>query len=546
MPEPRQHVNFAAAKANASVGGVRPDPYEQVKLAKDGLDVIHDIYRYAKLGFGAVPPDDLKLFKWYGFYTQRPESEGYFMLRLKVPGGQLTSAQVRVIGGIAKDYARGFLDVTTRQTYQMHWIRIEQIPDIFARLAAVGMTTSGACGDDTRNVVGCPAAGIDRGEILDATEFNRAVSGHFTDNREFSNLPRKFKFSVSGCHLHCAQPDINCVGIFALRRKSDGRVGFGIKVGGGLSTAPHMAQLLPVFVPPVKGELVEIAHQIGVIYRDEGFRDAGRRCARLKHLVAEWGAEKFNAELEKRLGRKLEPLSADDYDEPEDPESDHFGVNEQKQPGLCYVGISCLGGRISAEDLLAIAEISEKLGSGGIRNTNKQNIIIPNIPKANLDALLKGLGARGLVWDASSFRRGCVSCTGIEFCKLAVAETKNRAMWLVEQLEKARPGFSDKIRIHFSGCPNSCGQHWIADIGLRGALTRVDGRQVEAFDIFTGGQLGRNRAFNKLLKGKIPATELPAAVTKLLDVYQAQRNAGESFQSFVTRVPKDDLLKALA
>ncbi|MBI5397290.1 MAG: nitrite/sulfite reductase [Verrucomicrobia bacterium] len=545
MPEPKPHVNFAAAKANAAVGGVKPDPFEQIKLAKDGLDIVHDIFRYAKMGFEAITPDDLKLFKWYGVYTQRPESEGYFMMRLKVPAGQVTSAQARVIAGIANDYGRGFLDVTTRQTYQMHWLRVEQLPDIFARLASVGMTTSGACGDITRNVVGCPAAGLDRDEILDATGFTRAVDDHLTHNREFSNLPRKFKFSVSGCHIHCAQPDINCVGIFALRRKSNGQAGFGIKVGGGLSTAPHMAQLLPVFIPPVKSELIEVVHHIAALYRDEGYRDAGRRVARLKFLVADWGAERFAAELEKRLGRKLEPFSAADYDEPEDPESDHFGVHEQKQAGLYYVGISCLGGRISTGHLLAITELSEKFGSGEIRNTNKQNILIPNIPKASLDALLKELTARGLVWEASSFRRGCVSCTGIEFCKLAVAETKNRAMWLVEQLEKARPGYSDKIRIHFSGCPNNCGQSWIADIGLRGALTRVDGKQVEAFDLFTGDQLGRNRAFNKLLKGKIPANALPAAITKLLDVYQARRNAGESFQSFVLRMPKDDLLKAM-
>jgi sulfite reductase beta subunit-like hemoprotein len=546
MPDPKAHINFAGVKAGGVAGNVKADPMEQIKLAKDGLDVIRDIHRYAKLGFEAIAPDDLKLFKWYGVYTQRPENEGYFMLRLRIPGGQVTSAQAKAIAAIAGEYARGILDVTTRQTYQMHWLRIEDFPDVFARLESVGISTSGACGDIARNVVGCPVAGVDPNEIFDATEFNRAVNAHLLNNREFSNLPRKYKISISGCHLHCPQPDINCVGAFGFRHKRDGRLGFGIKIGGGLSTAPHMAQLLPLFVPPVVSELVDVIHHISAIFRDEGYRDAGRRVARLKFLVADWGAERFAEELQKRLGRKLEPLSAADYDEPEDPETDHYGINAQKQAGLYYVGLSCLGGRIMADQLQAVAELAERYGSGAIRNTNKQNILIPNVPERNLEGLCNELRARGLRHDASSFRRGCVSCTGIEFCKLAVAETKNRAMWLVEELEKSHPGYAEKIRIHFSGCPNNCGQSWIGDIGLRGALTRVEGQQVEAFDLFAGGQLGRNRAFNKLIKPKIQAADLPRTIGKLLDFYQAGRNDNESFQSFVLRTPKEQLVKAMS
>lgn len=545
MADPKPHVNFAAVKSGRTVSGIKADPFESTKLAKDGLDVIHDLYRCAKLGFDAIKPEDMNLFKWYGVYTQRPQEEGCFMLRLKIPGGQLTATQVKAIVGITNDYGRGFLDVTTRQTYQMHWLRIEDFPDIFARLAAVGMTTSGACGDDTRNVVGCPVAGVDKDEIFDASEFTRVVSDYMTDNREFSNLPRKYKISISGCHLHCPQPDINCTSFVGVRRKS-GQPGFAVMVGGGLSTAPHMAQLLSVFVPPDKSQVIEVLRHISTIFRDEGYRDLGRRVARLKFLVADWGAERFAHELERRLGRKLEPFSADEYSAPADPETDHYGIHAQKQPGLFYVGISCLGGRISADKLQAIAEIAERYGNGTIRNTNKQNILILNVPESKLDALCKEMRSRGLEYEASNFRRGCVSCTGIEFCKLAVAETKNRAMWLVEELEKRSPGFSDKIRIHFSGCPNNCGQSWIADIGLRGAVTRVNGQPVEAFDMFVGGQLGKTRAFNKLLKGKIVAHDLPVVIGKLLEFYKANHTPNESFQSFVIRTPKEQVLKALA
>ncbi|MEJ0000444.1 MAG: nitrite/sulfite reductase [Verrucomicrobiota bacterium] len=522
-----------------------PTPQEKLKVAKDGLDVIHDIYRYAKLGFRAIPEDDFDRFKWYGVYRQRPKDSGYFMLRTKIPGGQLNAAQLAALGGLAEDFAHGFGDITTRQTFQFHWLRIEDFPEVFERLHAVGITTSGACGDDTRNVVGCPVAGIDAEEILDATPQLREVSRHLTDNREFSDLPRKYKVSISGCCIHCAQPDINCVGVFGLERRVDGRIekGFGIKVGGGLSSAPHLAQTLPLFLAPE--DVLPAVHHLSVIFRDHGYREKRNR-ARFKFLVADWGAEKVLATLEELAGRSF-PRHRE-FTFPADPETDHLGVRPQKQPGLWYVGVCFAGGRTHARELKAVAELARRYAAPGldrIGTTNKQNLILFNIPEANLAPLQAELDAAGLAWRPTNFREGCVSCTGMEFCNLAIAETKNRMMLLVEQLERECAFYSDKIRIHFSGCPSSCGQHQVADIGFRGAVTRVNGVPTECFDLFIGGKLGADARFNELVKSKVLAGDIHVTVRKLLRFYTENRQAGESFADLARRLPKDPIKAAL-
>jgi ferredoxin-nitrite reductase len=520
-------------------------PQEKLKVDKDGLDVIHDIYRYAKIGFKAIPEDDFDRFKWYGVYRQRPKDSGYFMLRTKIPGGQLTSAQLTVMAGIADDFGHGFGDITTRQTFQFHWLRIEDFPEVFERLDKVGMTTSGACGDDTRNVVGCPVCGIDKNEILDATPELLAVNHHFTNNREFSNLPRKYKISVSGCRIHCAQPDINCVGVFGLERTKDGKIekGYGIKVGGGLSSAPHLAQTLPVFL--TRDDVLPMVHYTSVVYRDHGYREK-RNKARFKFLVADWGVEKVLAKVEELAGRTFERHH--DFSFPEDPEGDHLGVHGQKQPGLFYVGVCFPGGRTRGAQLAKIAELSKKYAAPGldrVTTTNKQNIIMLHIPEKNLPALQAELDAHGFSWRPSNFKQGCVSCTGIEFCNLAIAETKNRMITLVEQLEAECGAYKEKIRIHFSGCPSSCGQHQIADIGFRGGSTRINGVATECFDMFIGGKLGADARFNELVKGKIPATEIHKTIGKLLNFYTAQRQPDEPFHAFAHRTPKEAIKAAL-
>ena len=532
--------NYAAVKA----GLIPLTAQERIKQEKDGLDVIHDIYRYAQTGFASITEGDFERLKWYGVYRQKPKESGYFMLRTKVPGGHLTGAQARKLSGLAERYGHGFCDITTRQTIQMHWLRIEDMPQIFAELADVGITTSGACGDDTRNVMGCPLAGVDKNEIIDATPQMWEVSRALTNNREFSNLPRKYKITISGCCIQCAQPDINDVGVFGVR-KPDGETGFGIKVGGGLSAAPHMAQLLPVFLKP--GQVWPVTHAVSVIFRDNGYR-LKRSRARFKFLVADWGAERVLAEIERLLGYTLERYS--DFPVIADQESDHLGIIEQKQPGLHAVGVSFAGGRVRNSALDKCGELAARLASPGldaIRLTNKQNLLLLNIPKDNLPILLGELDAAGMVYTPSNFRRGCVSCTGIEFCNIAVAETKNRMIRMVEQLEATSGWYQGKIRIHFSGCPSSCGQHQIADIGLRGARTKLpNGEQVDAYDLFIGGRLGENRRFNELLKGKIIAADVHQAIDKLLRFYDAKKlGEQETFAQLCDRLPKAEFLTAL-
>lgn len=533
--------NFAAVKQ----GLIPLTQMEKAKLEKDGLEVIHDIYRYAKTGFASIEADDFDRMKWYGVYRQKPKDSGFFMMRTKIPGGQFSAAQGRVLQTIADRYAHGFCDITTRQTIQYHWLRIEDIPTIFSMLAEVGMTTSGACGDDTRNVVGCPVMGIDPGEIIDATPQLREVSHNMTDNRDFSNMPRKYKISVSGCCIHCAQPDINCTGVFGLKRVVNGveESGYGIMLGGGLSAAPKLAQTLQCFIKP--GQVWPVVKAVSEIFRDEGYRHQ-RQKARFKFLIADWGHERALAEVEARLGYQLERHS--DFPGIRDQETDHLGIHKQKQGDLYWVGICFPGGRIRNGTLGKVAELAEKYcapGQDAIRNTNKQNLLIVNVPEKNLEALKAELDAAGLDYNPSNFRKGCVSCTGIEFCNLAVSETKNRMLELIEELETQSGWYKDKIRIHFSGCPSSCGQHQIADIGFRGARTKVAGEMVDAFDAFIGGRLGHNRRFNELLKGKILAKDVNHFIDRLLRVYDTGKQPGETFADYTDRVPKEEILKAL-
>lgn len=532
------HPNFAAVKQ----GLIPVTPQEQLKLDKDGLDVIHDIYRYAKLGFDAITDDDFDRLKWYGVYRQKPKDSGYFMLRTKIPGGQINAEQAACLQKIADDFGHGLSDITTRQTIQFHWLKIEQIPEIFDRLEKVGITTSGACGDDTRNVCGCPVSGINPEEIIDATPQMLEINRNLTNNRDFSNLPRKYKISISGCHIHCTQPDINCLGFFGLVN-SDGVAGYGVKVGGGLSSSPHMAQTLPVWVAPE--QVWPVTKAISEVYRDEGYR-AKRNRARFKFLVADWGVERILAEVEARLGFSLRSHS--EFVFPKDQESDHLGIHAQKQPGLSWVGVSFAGGRIRDGQLGVIGALAAKYcepGQDSIRLTNKQNLLIANVRNENLEAMKAEMDEQGLVYAPTNFRSGCVSCTGIEFCNLAVAETKNRMIHLVQQLEQRSAWFTDKLRVHFSGCPSSCGQHQIADIGFRGAKTKVDGVMVDAYDLFVGGRLGDNRRFNELLKGKIIAEDVDLVIDSLLKYYNEKKTNGETFSEFCERSGKEELKNGL-
>ncbi len=537
--------NFAAVKQ----GLIPLTPQEKMKLDKDGLDVIHDIYRYAKTGFASIDPSDFDRMKWYGVYRQKPMDSGYFMMRLRLPGGQISGEQAMKISELGDRFGHGFCDVTTRMTIQYHWLEIGDIPTIFSEMDSVGVITAGACGDIPRNVVGCPVAGIDAEEIIDATDEMRMVDAGVVNTHEFSNLPRKYKISVSGCCIHCAQPDINDVGVFGLKRTVNGveECGYGIMIGGGLSSAPHLAQILPYFLKP--GQVWPVTKAVSEFFRDEGYR-LKRNRARFKFLVADVvkasGIEALVARVEERLDFK--PERHGEFPVIKDQETDHIGVHKQRQGDLYWVGVCFPGGRMRNGILGKLGALALKYAAPGqdqIRLTNKQNLLLVNIPEANLAALKAELDVLGCDYQPSNFRQGCVSCTGIEFCNLAVAETKNRMLVLVEELEAQSGWYKGKIRIHFSGCPSSCGQHQIADIGFRGARTKVNGEMVDAYDAFIGGRLGANRRFNELLKGKIIAKDVHLFIDKLLRVFDSMKQEGETFAEFTDRVPKPDILAAL-
>jgi sulfite reductase (ferredoxin) len=510
---------------------------ERAKRERDGLDCLEDILRYAREGFHAISADDLDVrLRWYGLYTQRPQSDGLFMLRVKVPGGTLTSDQLETLGRLSLAYARGTGDVTTRQDVQFHNVRIEDVPAVFGELERIGLSTSGACGDITRNVTGCPLAGVDAAEFIDAGPLVRAVHTHFLNNREFSNLPRKFKITVSGCSLYCTGHEISDIGLVALRR-TDGRVAFDLWAGGGLGAKERFADRLGAHVFPE--EVVEVCRHICALFREHGGRDSRAR-ARMKFLLEDWGAQRFREELERRLGRAL--ADGDAPSVPVTANRAHLGLHPQKQRGLFYAGVATNGGRLSGEQMIAVAELARRHGGGRLRMTTAQNFVVLDVPEAERDALAAALRALDLLVEPSSFRTGTIACTGREFCKLALTETKDRAAELIAHLERALPGFDLPLRISVTGCPNSCAHYQVCDIGFVGDFLNTPAGKREAYRVYLGGHLGDGYAFGRELQQKIPAEEIKYYVEGLVRTYLARRDgAGESFQSFIARHTTEEL-----
>ena len=512
--------------------------HERLKAEQNPWEELPRLFQAFRAGHGAISAADLTVrLRWWGLYTQG-DGDGafgaatpYFMLRVRVPSGLLTAAQVRAVARLTERHARGVADITVRQNFQLHWLEAEHLPDIFHALWAVGLTSQAACGDDTRNVTGCPLAGIDPEAAYDGGPLAQAVSRALIASPEYYNLPRKFKICVTGCRQWCPNPEINDVAFTAYRH--DGRIGFGLRVGGGLSATPMLAVPVPVVVAP--DQVVPVAMAVASLFRDRDELRQNRAKARLKFLFLEhrWTVERFRAEIERRLGYALESAAPDPP--PAAEFRDHVGVHPQTQPGLYYAGLSVLRGRITAAQLHAVADAAERWGSGSIRATAMQNLIVADVPERNLEPLKRALTAAGLPLAASSFRRGVITCTGKEFCKLAVTETKQSAADLVAELERRLPGFPVPIKINLNGCPNSCGQHWIADIGLQGVLVKTPTGPEDGFDVFLGGALGRDAGLARKTLGRVRASEMAARLEALLRYYWRERNANEEFHAFVRR-----------
>jgi sulfite reductase (ferredoxin) len=518
---------------------------EQVKKDDDGLAVRQRIIDvYSRRGFASIDPADLRnRFRWYGLYTQRaqgipggrtavlePEEleDEHFMLRVRIDGGRLSAHQLRVVAGVATEFGRDVADVTDRQNIQLHWVRIEDVPEIWRRLEAVGLSTTEACGDTPRVILGCPLAGLLADEVIDATPYLHQVADRYIGDPAFSNLPRKFKSSISGCSRYCTNHEINDIGLVGVIGP-DGTPGFDLWAGGGLSTNPRFGVRLGAFVEPDR--VAEVWAGVTGVFRDYGYRRS-RAHARLKFLMADWGPERFRQVLEK------EYLSAPLPDGPAAPQStvdrDHVGVAEQRD-GRHAVGFALRTGRTSGGQLARLAELSEAFGAGRVNTTGQQQLVIPGV--VDVAGLVAELAAMDLPVAPSAFRRGTIACTGLEFCKLAIVETKARGQWLYEELERRLPGFDEPVTININGCPNSCARFQTADIGLKGQIGRgPGGADVESFQVHLGGHLGVQASFGKKFRGlKVAAEDAADYVERVLRGYLERRRPDERFAAYVAR-----------
>jgi sulfite reductase (ferredoxin) len=532
---------------------------ELLKRSKNPWEHFDEIKEFARQGRNAVLPEWASLyFKWWGIYTQgdgagaiggtggEGKATPYFMMRIALPNGILRSDQLRAIAQISERYARSSADLTVRQNIQLHWLSIESIPEVVEALGVVGLSPRGACGDVTRNVTGCPLAGIAHDELCDASSLALEAAHLLSGNSDFYNLPRKFKISITGCPAWCSYPEINDLGFTSSVRERNGKreVGFSVRVGGGLSADPHLAVRLDAFVR--RQQVIPVVRAIAEIFREQDSLRENRDRARLKHLFTQygWTAGRFLRELNSRLGFVLERGEPDSP--PRDAYRDHVGIHAQKQPGLYYVGAAVLRGRITPAQMHAAAHLADKYAAGELRTTNMQNLILINVPRANVEALVCELDAAALRVEASPFWRGAIACTGTEFCKLAITETKSFARWLVEELEERVPTFDQPLKLNVTGCPNACGQHWIADIGLEGKKIKHEGRLVDAYYFCLGGAVGELARISRLTGFRCIAEEVPDAIERLLTSYLVTREPNENLRAYFARHSDDELRAQLA
>ena len=521
---------------------------EKIKLQRHPLEVQQAIIDTYSKDLSAMDdvPGEMERLKWVGIYPQKQGGDA-FMMRVKVPGGVLTPEQTKVIGKIAVDFANGpipnphfgnnFLDLTTRQDVQMHWLKMGDIPEIWRRLEEAGITTVQACGDSARNVLCCPVSGLDHGEVIDAYPIAQAINDYFTGNREYANLPRKFKMSVTGCLEDCAQAEINDIGLLPARLE-DGTIGFNLRVGGGLSDGPRMASDIDVFVRPE--EAVEITRGIAQVFGELGDRE-NRWTARMRYLVQKIGPEAFREELQKRVSVELTPAGEDltrHY------RGDHVGVHAQKD-GLYYVGLNVPVGRMSGEQFVEAGWLAEKYGSE-VRLATDQNLVITGVPEDRIDDLLSEPLLERFSPKPGAFERGVVACTGSEFCRFGIVETKIRAVeWAKEMDERVGDVGQEAVRMHFSGCSASCAQPQIGDVGFRGETAKTKTSIVEGVDIGLGGSLGRDAAFIDWVEGAKPADEVPDALVSVFERFKVEGREGERFHEWARRKKNKELREAL-
>ncbi|HXK30864.1 MAG TPA: Rieske 2Fe-2S domain-containing protein [Candidatus Binatia bacterium] len=480
---------------------------EEYKKEKDGLEILHDVPRYATEGWETITDGDKERLKWAGVFFRR-QTPGHFMMRLRIPNGIVSAMQLRTLGEISEEFGRGFADLTTRQQLQLRWFTINDVPQIWRRLESVGLVSLQTGMDNIRGVVGCPVAGLTPNELFDASPVVKEFTRMFVGNKEFTNLPRKFNVTITACKEGCTHAEAQDIAMTPAVKEIDGKEfqGFNVAVGGKMGSGGYrIASPLDIFVRPK--EAAAVCSHIVMIFRDHGAREL-RTKARLAFLIESWGVEKFRGELERRVDR---PLSLAGRDARSPKHTDHVGIFRQKQEGLNYVGLTVPVGRITAEQMLKVAEVCENYGSGQLRLTVGQNLIIPNVPDRLIGELTGEPVLRELRYDPSEVMRGLVSCTGMDYCHFALIETKERALKTARVLEE-KLGKTQPLRMHWSGCPAGCGNHSVADIGLLGKNIKVNGEVVEAVDVFAGGAAGCEPNFPVKIMEDVPCEDLPLVI----------------------------------
>ena len=512
---------------------LKRNPVERLKREKSPLGILGELPALIGTGYAAIPEEDIVRLKWWGLYHDKPKI-GTFMLRIKLPAGRATPAQLRTIGELSNRYGKGAGELSTRQTIQLHYLELGSLPQVFAALDEVGLTTAGACGDAVRNITGCPVAGVAGDELFDASPLVDEAAAFFYGNPDYSDLPRKHKISIAACADRCNAPEINCIALVGVEH--EGELGYAVLVGGGLSSVPRIARDLGVFVRP--DEAMDVLRALLDAWKEDLRYRISRVKARLKFMVDDYGPEGMRAEVERRLGRTLprytlEPLAH----EP----SGHVGVHAEHEPGRFSIGAPVHVGLVSGDQLLALADLADRNG-GDLRVTRQQNFVLTNVRADDVERATRRLAELGFPLDANLLRAGSVACTGEPHCNFSVTETKTRLDALIRNLEARFGEDVAPLRLALDCCPHACAHHWVGDLGFQGTTARDEqGKRRQAYDVFVRGALGPVAAIGRPVFRRVPTEELDPVVEGLVAGWLDGRAPGESFRDFCDRLTDAEL-----
>ncbi len=510
---------------------LKRNPQERLKREKSPLVMLDELPALIATGYADIAEEDIVRLKWWGLYHDKPKI-GTFMLRIKLPAGRVTPEQLRAVGELSNEHGRGAGELTTRQTIQLHYLELASLPQVFARLRAVGLTTVGACGDAVRNVTGCPVAGLAHDELFDVTELTREITSFFYGNPDYSDLPRKHKITVAACAHRCNAPEINCISLVGVVR--DGEPGFAVLVGGGLSSVPRLARDLGVWIR--QDEALPVLRALLDAWKEDLRYRLSRVKARLKFMVDDRGPEGMREEVERRLGYALPDFTLPPL---EGEPADHMGIEPQHEAGVSSVGAPVHLGLVSGDQMITVAGLA---GTGDIRITRQQNLVLTGVADTELERTVAELGTIGFPVDANRLRANSIGCTGEPHCNFAVTETKSRLGSLIEHLEARFGNDASGLRLHLDGCPHACGQHWVGDLGFQGTTVRdAEGRRHQAYDVLLRGALGPNAAIGRPVFRRVPTEELDEMVAGLIVGWLDRRRGSESFRSFCDRHTDDEL-----